>query len=162
MDQQMEDQAVYAAKRLGCLQYLFFLGLLQEWTNFHFEEIPITIYADNKNLITRQTNHLEYTHPYPNCTLNPEFDLTEEISRTHSKYNIKATFCHVKGHQDNHQNIENLSIRAKLNVYADKLATCFYKEGQHSGLKAHGTPSHSAHLLIQGVSITNDYTNQLL
>ena len=139
-----------------------FLGLIQKWTNFHFEELRVTFYADNKSLIARQTNHLAYTNTYPNCTLNSEFDLTEEIFRTHSQYHITATFCHVKGHQDNQHNIEHLSIPARLNVFADKLATRFYKEGHHSSLRVYATPSHAAHLIIQGVSITNDYNKQLL
>ena len=124
----------------GMLAVSIFLGFIQEWTNYHFQEIPITIYTDNKILITRQTNHLEYTNPYPNCTLTPEYDLTEEIFVTHSNYNIKATFCHVKGHQDDNQDIEDLSIPAKLNVYADKLASCFYKEGHKSKPQVHETP----------------------
>ena len=146
----------------GMLAVSIFLGMIQKWTNFHFEQIPITMYADNKSLITRQNEHLQYEATYPNSTLAPEYDLTEEIYCTHRKYNIEATFCHVKGHQDDDQDIDDLTLPARLNVYADRLASRFYKEGSPSNPRVLMSPSHRAHLLIQGVSITNDYNYQLL
>ena len=113
-------------------------------------------------MITRQNNHLEFTNPYPNCTLTPQYDLTGEIFATHSKYKIQARFCHVKEHQDDNQDNDGLSLSAKLDVYADKLAMRFYIEGQPSKPKVYDTPSHKTHLLIEEINITNDYNNQLL
>ena len=139
-----------------------FLGMILKWTNFHFEEIQVTFYADNKSLIDRQQQHLNYQVPYPNMTLGPEYDLLEEIFSIHSTYKIKAQFQHVKGHQDERKKFENLSIPAQLNVKADNLASRFYREGQLSSPIIHMTPSHKAHLILHGKSITNDYNNQLL
>ena len=56
--------------------------------------------ADNDGLIGKEIDHLGYTHPYPNITLEPKFDLVEEIYATHQWYHITASFQHVKGHQD--------------------------------------------------------------
>ena len=76
---------------------------------------------------------------------------------------MRRVICQgISYRQINNQDIEDLSIPAKLNVYADKLATRFYKEGQASSLQVHNTTSHKAQLQIQGISITNDYNNQLL
>ena len=69
-----------------------------------------------------------YYDPYPNVTLDPEFDLTEEIYKTHKQYNINASFQHVKGHQDASIDVQDLTLDAQLNVEADHL-NAFYKEG---------------------------------
>ena len=55
-------------------------------------------------------------------TLEPEFDLVEEIYATHQRYNIAASFQHVKGHQDGSKELRSLPLPAQLNVEADSLA----------------------------------------
>ena len=88
--------------------------------------------ADNDGLIRKEIDHLGYTHPYPNITLEPEFDLVEEIYATHQRYHITASFKHVKGHQDKSKDLSSLPLPAQLNVEADSLASSFYRKGPPS------------------------------
>ena len=88
-----------------------------------------------------ELQHLHYHDPYPNVTLDSEFDLTEEIYATHQQYNIAPTFKHVKGHQHNSTAFKNLSLSAQLNVEADHLASSFYCEGPLSTDNIIMTPS---------------------
>ena len=39
--------------------------------------------ADNDVPIHKDVEHLAYTNPYPNTTLEPEFDLVKESYATH-------------------------------------------------------------------------------
>ena len=119
--------------------------------------------ADNDGLIRKDIEHLGYTRPYPNISLEPEFDLVEEIYATHQRYNITASFQHVKGHQDWSKELSSLRLPAQLNVEADSLASAFYREGPLSTQNVIMTPSHQAKLTsIQGISITYAYTHQLI
>ena len=146
----------------GMLAASLFLAMVQEFTNFHFDPILVQFMADNMELINRQSLHLMYTHPYPNMTLKAEYDLTEQIYNTHQKYRIKATFTHVKGHQDDDAIYDDLSLEAQLNVDADELAEKYYSSGPQSTPQVHLLPSSSVTLFIRNISITNDYQNQLI
>ena len=77
-----------------------FLGMIQKYTRFYFNNLQMKFMADNDGLIRKEIDHLGYTYPYPNITLEPEFDLVEEIFVTHKRYQITASFQHVKGLQD--------------------------------------------------------------
>jgi len=139
-----------------------FIGMIQEFTNFAFTNIQVTFAADNLSLIRRHNDHLEYTCCYPNTTLASEFDLTEQTYQTHRKYNIEATFVHVKGHQDSTQEVHSLSLLAQMNVEADHLAGMYYAKGPLSRNNVDLLPSCPAMLNINGASITSDYKNQLI
>ena len=103
-----------------------FIGMIQEFTNYAFTNIRVSFAADNLSLIRRHTDHLDYNRCYPNLTLAPEFDLTEQTYQTHLKYHIEASFVHVKGHQDSTQEITKLPLLAQLNIEADQLAGLYY------------------------------------
>ena len=76
-------------------------------------------------------------------------------------YKIKASFLHVKGHQDDHEDYDNLPLIAQLNIDADLLTQRFYKEGTPSTFQAPLLPACPAILVIRGVTITNDYPKYL-
>ena len=84
--------------------------------------MTVKFVSDNFELINRGNAHLSYDYPYPNTTLKSEFDLTGQIYQTHQAYNIKATFHHVKGHQDKTTKFDKLPLLAQLNIKADALA----------------------------------------
>ena len=88
------------AEAAGILAASIFLGMIQKYTNYYLQNLQVKFMADNDGLIRKEIEHLGYTYPYPNITLEPEFDLVEEIYATHKKYQITASFKHVKGHQD--------------------------------------------------------------
>ena len=77
-------------------------------------------------LITHLQQHQEFQFQYPNNTLRGEYDLTEEIYILHQTHNLSSSFEHIKGHQDKCTSLDNLPLRAQMNVQADKLAEDFY------------------------------------
>ena len=117
-----------------------FLGMIQIYTN-STEAITVKFKSDNQELINRQNNHKEYKIPYPNDTLKAEFDLTEQIYRTHRNYNIKGSFSHVYGHQADNTEFTKLPIDAQLNVEADALTETYYSEAVQSNPETYLLPA---------------------
>jgi hypothetical protein len=111
------------------LSVALILAMLQRNTECALEQSQAHFIADNKALITRQIHHQSFEINYPNQTLLPEFDLTEQIYSTILTHKITATFSHVKGHQDDSEDISKLSLTAQLNVEADRLAEEYYSTG---------------------------------
>jgi hypothetical protein len=102
-----------------------------------------------------------YSYVYPNATLQPDYDLIEEIHQVHKSYNIVPTFRWVKGHQDAKKPYEELSIDAQLNVTADELATAY--RDQYGRYEPFVPVNHisQANITIQGRTLTSHYTETL-
>ena len=120
--------------------------------------------ADNDGLIQKETEHLAYTYPYPNTMLELEFDLVEEIYATHQSTILQLSFKHVKGHQDWSKALRSSPFTACTTQCWSQFSCFIILLGGSSFHNEHHlmTPSHRAKLSIQGVSITNDDTRQLL
>jgi hypothetical protein len=146
----------------GMLSVALILATLQRNTLFALNHSQVHFMADNKALITRQLDHQSFTTNYPNQTLLPEFDLTEQIYSTLFTHKIQSTFSHVKGHQDDSEDISKLCLNAQLNVEADRLAEQYYSTGFAPNFNVPTLPACPAMLFIRGIAITNDYTNQLV
>jgi hypothetical protein len=79
--------------------------------------------ADNQDLVTTITKREKNTAPYPNTTLQSDWDLIKEIYTTYQHLNIaNVSFKWIKGHQDTDIPYDKLSIPAQFNVDADRLA----------------------------------------
>ena len=105
--------------------------------------------------------HKNYDKLYPNNTLSSEFDITEQIYRTNKTYKIDASFQHVYGHQDTKSRGE-MSIEAKLNVEADRLAGQYQDDlGAYSPI-THMYPSSPAVLKTNGMTITSKIRHHLI
>ena len=76
--------------------------------------INIQYVTDNLEPDNRSNKHLKYKDPYPNNTLELEYDVKEQIYLTNITYKIEATFNHVYGHQDSKSN-RRLTIEEKIN-----------------------------------------------
>jgi hypothetical protein len=81
--------------------------------------------SDNLGLITRINHLIRYPEHFPNITLQPDWDLIRAIQIAICALGRPSTFDHVKGHQDDHHDYEDLSLEARLNVDADSLAGQF-------------------------------------
>ena len=69
----------------------------------------------NLGLLTRVQKVLPYPYPFPNITLQADWDVTNEIVSTLQSMTIQPQLEHVKGHQDDHTTYGNLSLEAQLN-----------------------------------------------
>ena len=146
----------------GMLAATLFFALLHHWQQLDLPSLEFHFYADNMELIQRQQDHKTYIDPYPNATLKAEFDLVEQIYLTIQKYQLKAIFRHVKGHQDDKCEYKDLSLESQLNVDADALAAAAYSKSPQSTYRTMLLPSCPASLSIRDISITNDYNTQLV
>ena len=126
------------------------------------QESTVHFISDNFGLINISRDHLTYTIPYVNTTIQAEHDLIEQIYRTNIKYNIKAIFDHVYGHQDDNVAKEELSLPAQLNVECDELAGDYRRDYGIFQPKVSLTPACPAHLHIQGIAITSNIRHQLI
>eukprot|EP00980_Cylindrotheca_fusiformis_P013741 scaffold3534_cov102-Cylindrotheca_fusiformis.AAC.1 len=153
----------YRAEGYGFVSMAMFL--------FHFrhfcEAIPdwkVTFVSDNLGLVTKVSQSWHYDFPFPNLTLAPDYDIVHETVMLLRQARVRATFSHVKGHQDSTSKpFDSLPLVAQLNIEADDLA------GEYRRL--HDNESHSKVPLLSHTrcilhlndhdSITRSYTTVL-
>ena len=87
-----------------------FCAILREFCDN--EIIKAHFVSDNDELVDRCTERQRYDHPWPNTTLEGEWDITEEIYNTHKNNKIEATFGKVKGHRDRKERYKDLPLDA--------------------------------------------------
>jgi hypothetical protein len=58
----------------------------------------IQLMTDNLRLLTRLEKSLPYPEPFPNLTLLPDCDVTNEVVQTLQVMQIQPSLEHVKGH----------------------------------------------------------------
>jgi hypothetical protein len=114
--------------------------------------------SDNAGLITRMKSRTEYTTVYPNATLEPDWDLTEQIHSTHLSIDFtKHKYAWEKGHQDAATPKHNLSATALFNVRADQLAEEYMSAYPLERLRTPLLPSARCQLEISGCTIDGHY-----
>eukprot|EP00957_Ditylum_brightwellii_P037442 2832358-Ditylum_brightwellii.AAC.1 len=64
-----------------------------------------------------------YSHDYPFNTLELDWDIIAQAAVTLCSYGSRLTMFHVKSHQNNNKEEEELDLPAQLNIAADNLAT---------------------------------------
>jgi hypothetical protein len=108
----------FRAEGYGFLSVSRFIIRIQEFCS---SDAPwsITMLTDNQGLLTRIATSLQYIIPFPNFTLLPDWDMTNEIAETLRLLPTPPLLVHVKGHQDDHHDYSELSLEAQLNVDAD-------------------------------------------
>ena len=148
------------AEGAGMLSVTLFLAILTKYLKM--TSLNVVCIADNAELIRRCNAHKQYKEPYPNETLRSEFDVTEQIYKTQTEYNINATFKWVKGHQDKKIRKDDLPLEAQLNIEADELAGAYQQTNGIFRPLVHLLPSCPAMLAIRGISITSNYRKQLI
>lgn len=90
------------------LSVTVFFVLISKYTKN--EPLMVTFVSDNQELINWCDAHLQYKIPFPNETIKSEYNVTEQIYCTESKYNLKASYHWVKGHQDNYTPTKNYQL----------------------------------------------------
>ena len=118
---------------------------------------PYQFVTDNQGLITRVTDRFTYAESYPNATLDPDWDLVNEIVKTLNKLPIETSFHHVKGHQDNKIAYDNFTLEARLNVDADTEAGGYRYNNSAPRPRITRLPSNPAQLHIRGATTSAHY-----
>jgi len=109
------DTNSYRAELAGILKALEFTNNLCNRANI--QEGSRTLYCDDKGALLASFGS---KRPTPRWA---SYDLLRLIRDTLRRSPITWHFQHIKGHQDNHQNLRSLSIEAQGNVLADLLAS---------------------------------------
>jgi hypothetical protein len=120
------DMNSYRAEAYGMLSALTFLKTWIEYAGRgRTAKCRIRTYCDNKVLVDEL--QWEKTHSKAKEAMKPEFDMLVAIEKTNEKLDkiseMRYPPVHVKGHQDKTTPTHLLSLPARLNIRADKLAT---------------------------------------
>ena len=145
----------YRAEAYGAMAILLYVHHVLV---FHGElqEVHLSLYCDNKSLVDTVNKLLRRRRPiFPNDTLEPSWDVIQVIVRILKKME-NASLDHVKGHQDDHSNIEDLPLPARLNISADQLADELQHESNHRLQVVPMIAGTGAHLSINGETITSN------
>jgi len=158
----------HRAECYACLAGLQALRTLHASAPDSSESTPfipyMTLYSDNKAMITSISKRREYNNCYPNTTMNPDWDLLEEIDQC-----LSALCLHepkvdwVKGHQDRYaDNQEDLPTESRFNIRADALANQYLaNHPSFRQFQASLQPSTRCHLDINGVTVTSNVKKHL-
>ncbi len=122
---------------------------------------PFQFITDNQGLIRRVMTSLAYDSPYPNSTLDADWDVVNEIVTTLQKMPIQHSFQHVKGHQDDKTEYADLPLNAKLNVDADAEAGEYRYNYPESRPRVPRLPSNPAQLHIRGITVSSHYRTEI-
>ncbi len=110
--------------------------------------------CDNEALLIRIETASAWTYTTPNVTLRAEWDIESVILDVLKELKMTFQFIHVKSHQDDETPLATLTLEARLNVEADRLATEYMQEDHIRRPTVALFPSAKAQFLIQDVSVT--------
>lgn len=146
--------------KLAAAKFLYHLSIFTSQP--YPQSTRLISFADNKGLINTLQKRSKYSIPYPNICLKPDWDLTEEIYQTYILTAITdVTFSWVKGHQDSTKALGQLSVEARFNIDADKLAEDYMKANSRQRPISPLTNSARCNLIIKGASIHGHYTTAI-
>eukprot|EP00957_Ditylum_brightwellii_P138643 10567318-Ditylum_brightwellii.AAC.1 len=85
----------------------------------------VSIYIDNKGIVTWVTDQIEYEYDYPYNTLEPDWDVFAQLAQYLRTLGPKLKVAHAKSHQNENYDFDQLNLPAQLNVQADELASAY-------------------------------------
>eukprot|EP00957_Ditylum_brightwellii_P145158 11056857-Ditylum_brightwellii.AAC.1 len=118
-------------------------------------------YADNNGVIQRINTQLSYPYDYPSNILDCDWDLIKQIAVTVQSFPRLPIFAHIKGHQDDTQNNEDLNQKSQQNVDADKLAGGYNIAHDQQRIYVPCVHANLAQLQVQGNIITSHYDTEI-
>jgi hypothetical protein len=150
----------YRAKGYGVVSMTRFIQRLK-WFSESSSRWRLTFASDNKGFIIKATQAMSYNVPYPNVLMDSDYDLVDEVVHAVRNAQIKATFEHVLGHQDDGTAFEELDLLSQLNVEADRLADVFRQNDPSCRPYVPRSPNNTAQLHLSGQTITRHYRSAL-
>ena len=107
----------YRSEAYGILSVYVFLHLIQDY--FQITLNVHAIYSDSKSVL----DTLQHWNTWkPRSTLKPDWDVFEQIQFMTTQVPHPIKYQHIKAHQDDKEQYDNLSLPSQLNVDADHLA----------------------------------------
>jgi hypothetical protein len=121
---------------------------------------PLTVVSDNAGLLQRISSALCSKYVKPRKFLSSEIDLEMQIVDTLNLLNTAVTFSHVKGHQDDSIDPEDLPWHAQLNIRCDTIATETLATVDHDPIVPF-LPASALSLTIQSTTITHHVPSKI-
>jgi len=150
---------------LSVLRFLLHLHQLRRSANCEADALlSHVLVCDNRSIILRIKELQQWTRIYPNATMESEWDVLAEIRATlqHFDLHSQPIFQHIKGHQDRLRPLADLSLEARLNCKADKLAETYlqsFPDVDHSFVAL--LPTAGCQLQLDAGTITHDIKREL-
>jgi hypothetical protein len=144
----------YRAEGYGILSTMRFLALLvKRYGNIG----PCQIVCDNEAMVKEFNTTFDHRKAQPNHTTIAEWDILIEVWKTKEQLSEKSiTMNHIKGHADNQQSYNRLTLLQQLNVDADKLANEYIQDHPTKNYtKANIFPSSGIQFHLEKGTITN-------
>lgn len=122
------------AEAYGLLSVLLFLRHFIKYT--HLERVPIIkLFMDSASVIQLVSDMMTWPYYYLSATMGVDWDVLQEIVKLCKSFHTPPTLNHVKGHQDNKQRYEDLTLEAQLNVDANEIAALYqYKTDESTNI----------------------------
>ena len=110
-------------------------------------------YCDNEGLLKKLEVFRKYNNAVTANCLKSEWDIVSSIHTTHTRFQWPPFLYHVKGHQDDHHDLEDLDLPTIMNIEADALATQALTNGKSQPIIPFD-PATGAMLSIDSKAIT--------
>ena len=140
---------------------LSFLRFLVQLSGTHSKDTRMTaasLICDNQGLVKAIAKHKAHARPFPNTTMEPEWDTIAQILDAIRILGTSAPIIdHIKGHQDRDTPYEQLNLNAQLNCDADAHASAYLHDNpamDHTS--AHVFPAGECALELRTGTITRD------
>jgi hypothetical protein len=149
-------QSSFRAEGHGLLSITRFLHHLFEFCQSR-PTCKIQLSCDNDPLLKRVNAAHPFKTCFPNCTLDADWDLVNMIVRTLHQSSCHIVLPHVKGHQDDKIDYDDLPLDAQLNCDADYEAV--YHQTIYAAYRpiVPRVPLNGAQLHIKGATINSGY-----
>jgi hypothetical protein len=117
---------ILQSRRYGILSVFRFLKLAStQWGDIG----PCHLVCDNEALVKELNHTYDVLKIQPNQTMIAEWDIISEIYEAKKEIN-EIRIQHIKGHADDHQPYDKLTLLQQLNVDADRLANEYIQANQ--------------------------------
>jgi hypothetical protein len=150
----------YRAEGYGIVSITKFIDCLKAFSKSSYQW-RLSFAADNQGFITKVTQALAYTTPYPNVMMDSDYDLVDEVVHAVRRAQIVAEFHHVLGHQDDNTAFADLGLLSQLNVEADRLAGVFRQSHPCARPYVPRLSHNTAQLHLSGQTITRHYRSAI-
>ena len=124
------------------------------------QHLHIESVSDNAGLITRMQNRRTYVTVFANATLEPDWDITEQIHASFEDIQpVTHKYAWERGHQDDTTPYHQLCQTAKYNVRADALANEFMQQDSKGHPLSPLLPAAKCQFIIEDYTVEGNYTN---
>ena len=154
----------YRAEGYGILSGCRFLI---QFRHHHQIEEPwqLLFLCDNDSMLNKALEPQDLNRTFPNSTLDPDWDVVAEIWKAVHRLegqHCRPTFQHIKGHQDDNTAYGRLSLKAQLNVDADRLADAYIAQNpNHPYHTVPLLPTSGGQIHLPGGTITHNFKHTL-